>query len=95
MSTTKKYKAVKRYIPESDLGRPCHPQPHWLIPATPEAYDAHLEATAKAIYESGRGSGEVWKGQSGFMKQPSYIEASAALAAIGILRTTKRKATKL
>ena len=66
----------------------------WVIPATPEAYDAQRNAMAKAWFQrsgpwvNGAGNSMAWTEAH---QEPWLRGAELALAAIGITRPKERK----
>lgn len=85
----KKHRAQLRWIPEADLSKPSNPQPYYLLPATPEAYEAQVEAMAVAVFKNS--SVEYWQKQRVAHKKLWRAEAELALAALGITKPTGAK----
>lgn len=63
--------------------------PHYVLPATPEAYDAQVEAVAKACYESAFGPDSFDRIYDASVADHKK-HARAALASLGIRRPAKQ-----
>lgn len=89
--TEKEPKDAAKYLkrcgyPAAKIGA----RPLLVLDLSPDAVQALRETIAKILFETGRGSGEIWGDQTRFMKQASYVEADAILTALGALPVTKR-----
>lgn len=99
-----KFKAVKRYLgPGGSLShhgcvawkrRALHKlnrgEPIFVLPATPEAYEAMVEAIARVDWKNdGMGNGFHWSKAGGF-QVPYRKSAQIALAAIGIRKPSAK-----
>lgn len=81
-----KHKAVLRYVFNNGQHQELKPtfraaDATYLLPATPEAYDAQAEAMGKSVYKAGD-----WNALAEKTKAIARLQAQVMLAAIGISR---------
>lgn len=75
-----------------DINRP---QPIYVIPATPEAYEAQVEAMARGMFEVFHGQKKpVWEDEEHKYRERWRDFAKAALTSLGIRRPTAARKGK-